>query len=83
MACSIAPILMDTDCPKEGVFAVEKTLWGKVQRVERRFQKGTIYMEGQITFHVNANIPRWIMPGIRIEVNIDKFGTVSMQQIEQ
>ncbi len=81
MACSITPILMDIDCPKEGVFTRAQTLWGKVERVERGHEKGTIYLEGKITFQANTAIPKWIKPGIRVEVNICD-GETTIQQVK-
>lgn len=83
MSCSITPIFMDVDCPKEVAFTREQTLWGKVERVERGFQKGTIYMGRQIVFHVNEAVPKWVISGIMVEINIGSDGTTTMQQTNE
>lgn len=79
MSCSITPVLMDIDCPKEGAFTRAQTLWGKVERVERGFQKGTIYISRQIVFHVNKAVPKWVTPGIMVEINIGSDGETTIQ----
>ncbi len=82
MSCQISPILSDTDCPKEGDYKRTQTVWAKVERVERGHEKGTIYLEGIATLHINEKIAKWVKPGIRIELKIAGDGSATMQQIE-
>ena len=80
MPCSIMPIFMDIDCPKKGSFERAQTLGGKVERVERGFEKGTIYVGRQTVFHVNKAVPEWVITGIMVEINIKSDGTTTIQQ---
>lgn len=82
MSCQLAPIFFDTDCPKSEGIAMSKTIWAKVERVERGHEKGTIYLEGIATLHINKKIAKWVKPGIRIELKIASDGSATMQQIE-
>ena len=70
MACSITPISPDLECPKEVAPIRPQTIWGEVERVERGFQRGAIYLRGAQVFDVNKAVPKWIRPGIGIEINI-------------